>query len=75
MKIRYDENVDAIYIRFKEAGYSESNEIKEGFIVDYDKSGNIVAIEILDASNYILSNDLTSIQFEVNRAASNKKAI
>lgn len=45
MKLRYDEQVDILYIRRKEAPYHESDEIREGFILDYDKDGNIIGIE------------------------------
>ena len=41
MRVRYDEQVDALYIRLKETSYHESDEIKEGFIVDYDKAKKI----------------------------------
>jgi len=50
MRIKYDEKNDAIYIRFSEEPCFESDEIKEGFILDYDKKGKIVGLEILDAS-------------------------
>ena len=42
MRVRYDEQVDALYIRLKETSYHESDEIREGFIVDYDKDGNVI---------------------------------
>lgn len=50
MRIKYDEKSDAIYIRFSEEPCLESDEVKEGFIVDYGKKGKIVGLEILDAS-------------------------
>ena len=37
MRITYDEEVDAVYLRLKETPYYESDEIKEGLILDYDK--------------------------------------
>lgn len=50
MKLHYDKQEDALYIRFNENPYQESKEIQEGIIFDYDKNGKIIAIEILDAS-------------------------
>jgi uncharacterized protein YuzE len=47
MKIRYSPDVDAIYITLKEADVSESDEISNDVIADYDENGNIVGIEIL----------------------------
>ena len=67
MRIRYDEKMDALYIRFRESKYKESDEIKEGFILDYDEQGNIIGIEILDTSSYILPAELSSINFEIER--------
>ena len=34
MKIRYDKEADALYIKLREAEYYESDEIQEGFILD-----------------------------------------
>lgn len=75
MRIRYDEKMDALYIRFRESEYEESDEIKEGFILDYDIDGNIIGIEILDASSYILPTELSSINFEIERANKTKAAV
>ena len=53
VRVRYDEQVDALYIKLKETSYHESDEIREGFIVDYDKDGNVIGIEMLDVSEYL----------------------
>ena len=50
MRINFDKKADAVYIRFSEEKYFESDEIREGFIVDYDNKGRIIGIEILDVS-------------------------
>jgi uncharacterized protein YuzE len=50
MKVKYDQEVDVLRIRFSSAPVEESDEEKPGIILDYDKNGNIVAIEILNAS-------------------------
>ena len=68
MKVKYDEQVDILYIRLKETPYHESDEIKEGFIVDYDKDGNVIGIEILDVSEYLSSDELATVRFDVSRA-------
>ena len=67
MKVRYDEEADALYIRLRKGEYYESDEIKEGFILDYDANGNIVGIEILDASSNLTVADLPTVNFEVSR--------
>jgi len=50
MKITYDPSVDILQIIFKDAAVEESDEDKQGVILDYDKEGFVVGIEILDAS-------------------------
>ena len=50
MKITYDPKVDVIRILFSNSPIEESDEDKPGVIIDYDKDGNIVGLEILDAS-------------------------
>ena len=53
MKIKYDQEYDALTIRFSDAKIDESDEDKPGVILDYDKQGNVVKIEILKASQPI----------------------
>ena len=48
MKITYDREVDAIYIRFKEATVTTKH-LGEGIAADYDSEGHLAGIEILDA--------------------------
>lgn len=51
VKITYDPEVDVIRILFSDAPVEESDEEKPGVILDFDKNGNIVGLEILDASS------------------------
>jgi len=50
MKITYDPEVDVMRIVFSSASIEEIDEEKPGVILDFDKDGNIVGMEILDAS-------------------------
>jgi len=50
MKITYDAEVDVLRIIFSNTPIEESDEDKPGVILDYDNDGNIVGLEILDAS-------------------------
>ena len=50
MKVIYDPEVDVLRIVLSNAPIEESDEGKPGVILDYDKDGNIVGLEILDAS-------------------------
>jgi len=50
MKIKYDKEVDIMLIQFSDKKIKESNEDKQGVIIDYDDNDNIVSIEVLNAS-------------------------
>ena len=50
MKVTYDPEVDVLRILFSNAAIEESDENKPGVILDYDVNGNVVGMEILDAS-------------------------
>ncbi|HAQ20613.1 MAG TPA: hypothetical protein DCR40_15495 [Prolixibacteraceae bacterium] len=55
MLIKYDKEVDVVYIQFSEKKVNESDEDKPGIILDYDDEGNIVGIEVLEASKKMLN--------------------
>jgi uncharacterized protein YuzE len=50
MKVIYDSEVEVLRILFSNTHIEESGEDKPGVIIDYDKDGNVVGMEILDAS-------------------------
>jgi len=65
MKIYYDSQTDTLTVIFKEdVPVAESNEDKPGVILDYDKEGNLVSLEILDASLRITQT--RKIEFETS---------
>ncbi|MGB2693986.1 MAG: DUF2283 domain-containing protein [Dehalococcoidia bacterium] len=49
MRITYDPEVDALYIRFQETTVTTKH-IGEGLAADYDADGHLAGIEILDAA-------------------------
>ena len=50
MKVTYDPEVDVLRILLSDAPIEESDEDKPGVILDFDKDGNVVGLEILEAS-------------------------
>lgn len=50
MKVTYDPGVNVLRIVLSDRSIEESDEDKPGVIFDYDKDGNVVGLEILDAS-------------------------
>ena len=53
MKVTYNPEVDVLRIVFRDSPIEESDEDKPGVILDYDAAGNIVSIEVLDASHRV----------------------
>lgn len=49
MRISYDADVDALYIRFRETTVT-TKELGEGIAVDLDEDGQLAGIEVLDAA-------------------------
>jgi uncharacterized protein YuzE len=50
MKLVYDAEVDVLSVLLSDAQVAESDQDKPGVILDYDAGGNMVGLEILDAS-------------------------
>ena len=64
MKATYDARTDTLSIILKlDAEVAESDEAKPGVILDYDKDGNLISLEILDASKRI--GETRRIEFEM----------
>jgi len=64
MKIHYDEEIDAAYIRLSEEDPSGVVEVTEGVNLDLTEDGKIVGIEILDAAKKIPLKSLFSCEYE-----------
>ncbi len=48
MKLEYDQQADAMYIRLRAAKVAESEEVHPGVVLDFDAHGEVVGIELLD---------------------------
>jgi uncharacterized protein YuzE len=57
--------VDVLSILLSEAAVEESDESKPGVVLDYDKGGNVVGIEILEASKRM--GDPMSVEYAIVR--------
>ena len=61
MKLSYYPDTDSLYIDLSTKPSAESREVSEGVVLDYDKEGNLVGIDIDNARRKLdLSQVLTS---------------
>ena len=61
MKLEYDRQADAIYLRLKDdAAIASTREIDDNVIIDVDAAGKLVGIELLFVSDYLSPDDIDS---------------
>ena len=72
MKLNYHPDTDSLYIDLSEAPSAESREISDGIVLDYDAAGNLVGIDIDNASRKVQMDRLVVSQLpgEIERLAS-----
>jgi len=64
MRVFYDSHADTMSVILKDnVAVHESDEDKPGVILDYDKEGNLISLEILDASKRVT--DTRNVDFQV----------
>ena len=66
MRVIYDQETDTLSLLFRELPVAESDELREGLIVDYGKDGRIVSVEVLDASEHVA--EPQSIAYEMRKS-------
>jgi uncharacterized protein YuzE len=66
MKLNYYPETDSLYIDLSEKPSTESKEISEGIVLDYDAEGNLVGIDIDNASKKVHLKELTLSKLPAN---------
>lgn len=64
MKIEYDREVDALYIRIQEKEISKTKEVAEGINLDMNEEGKIIGLEIIGATERYALRDILNISTE-----------
>lgn len=64
MKLKVDQQADALYLTLSEAPASRSEEISPGIIVDYDDQDRVIGIEMLYLSKRAPAVDIRRLLFE-----------
>ena len=65
MKVHFDEQSDAVYFRLDDSKIVESEEVKSGFILDYNEKNEIVGFEILHVASRVPASNLRQLHFEI----------
>jgi uncharacterized protein YuzE len=65
MKVSFDRDTDALYVRFSDDEIADTAEVRPGVMIDYAADGRIVAFEILDASRTLAASDMKKLAVEV----------
>jgi uncharacterized protein YuzE len=66
VKVTYDPRTDALSVILRDdVAVAESDEDKPGVILDYDADGNLVSLEILDASKRVT--DTRRIEYQLTQ--------
>ena len=61
MEITFDEKADAVYIEFRKGKFAKNKKIDDFTIIDLDKQGNLLGIELLEVSKRIPAESLTEV--------------
>ena len=64
MRLRVDKEDDALYFRLDESAIVESEEVRPGVILDFDKDGRVVGVEFLGIKARLPEEELSSLQFQ-----------
>jgi uncharacterized protein YuzE len=64
MKIKFDQESNAFYVRLNEERIVESEEVEPGVILDYDDKGTVVGVEFLNASERMKGKTLPKFEYE-----------
>lgn len=65
MKVHFDRESDALYIRLDDSRIVESEEVKPGVVLDFNEQNQVVGVEILDAGKRVPESSLKQMHFEV----------
>jgi len=64
MKLKIDEQSDALYLRLNEDAIVESEEVQPGVILDFDAQGRVVGVELLHVRDRVAGASLRTLTFE-----------
>lgn len=65
MKLHFDPEADALYLRLDDSTIVESEEVQPGVVLDFNADNQVVGVEILNVAKRVPAANLRQIQFKV----------
>ena len=65
MRVHFDHDADALYVRLDDSPIVESEEVHPGVVLDFNADNQVVGMEVLRVRDRIPSANLRQIQFEL----------
>jgi uncharacterized protein YuzE len=65
VEIKIDFKADALYIKFQKGKFAKNKRIDEDTIVDFDKEGRLLGIEMLNITKKIPINQLSDVSVKI----------
>ena len=62
LRLIFDPETDAAYLRFSQAAVQESEEVSEGVVIDFDAEGRMVGIEVMQARKHLPADALAAAE-------------
>jgi uncharacterized protein YuzE len=65
MKLHFDKDADALYLKLDESAIVESEEVRPGVVLDFNSSDQVVGIELLGVGKRVPADALKEVAFQV----------
>lgn len=65
MRVTFDQEADALYVRLDKSHVGETEEIRPGVMIDLDERGEVVGLEVLRAGERLSLAELKRMEFEL----------
>jgi uncharacterized protein YuzE len=65
VRVSFDQEADALYVRLDRSPVAESEEVRPGVVLDLDERGEVVGIEVLRVSERLPKAELKRMEFDL----------
>ncbi len=65
MRVRFEQEADALHVRIDESPVFESEEIRPGVVLDLDQRGEVIGLEMLRVSQRLPTAELKHMEFDL----------